>query len=246
MRELVSWPAWCALALAACGGTAGDPCAAPADVVGCAPYYEAEVTRVSCDQVVRKVAARTCDGHLVVTWDLTTGSKACFYAPDTKQLIGSRGYSDGTPFCDGTAHRVSWGTGSDECARASQDEQVLCVSVREGDGGAADAVVVRAQEGQACSTRPGDDPQLICSTAQDLICISTFGRSVTDPEEQKKYDGGVRPVFVCRFSCGTTAECPQQGDVCCPGQIFGKTFGKTAACVPRGSCETVASVDGGR
>jgi len=149
MRNLVSWPAWFALVLAACGSAAGDPCPAPGDG---------------------------------------------------------------------------------------------CVSVRQGDGGTADAVVVRSQEGQACSTAPGDDPLLVCTTAQDLICISTYGRMVTRPEEQVKYDGGVRPVFVCRYPCGTAAECAQPGDVCCPGQIHGKTFGKTAACVPAASCE---AVDGG-
>lgn len=115
-----------------------------------------------------------------------------------------------------------------------------------GDGGvgANPDAIIRAQEGHACSTTPDDDPQLVCTTAQDLVCITTYSRAVTDPQQAAKYDGGLRPVFVCRFPCATSADCAQQGDICCPGSIFGKTFGKAAACVPPGSCEAIPP-DGG-
>jgi hypothetical protein len=116
-----------------------------------------------------------------------------------------------------------------------------------GDGGAfhKDASApLTAQESHACSIFPDDDPQLVCSTGQDLVCITTYSRHVTDPQDAVRFDGGLRQVFVCRFPCGNAADCPP-GDVCCPGTIFGKTFGKMAGCVPPGSCETAPGPDGG-
>jgi hypothetical protein len=62
--------------------------------------------------------------------------------------------------------------------------------------------------------------------------------------DREKFDGGLRPVFICRMPCGRTEDCPQPGDVCCPGPIHGKTAGKTSACVPPTSCETLGT-DGG-
>lgn len=97
---------------------------------------------------------------------------------------------------------------------------------------------VRAQEGHACSTNPDDDPQYVCTPAQDLVCIHTYSVVVTNQNEAKKFDGGVRPVYVCRWACNVTAECPQQGDICCRGTIHGKTYNKMGGCVPPGKCET--------
>lgn len=114
-----------------------------------------------------------------------------------------------------------------------------------GDGGGGDARVIRAQEGHACSTDPGDDPQLLCSPVQDLVCISTYSVQVTDPQEAMRFDGGIRQVFVCRYPCSTTSDCPQPGDTCCPGPIYGKTFDRKAACVPPGRCEAIPETDGG-
>ena len=97
---------------------------------------------------------------------------------------------------------------------------------------------IRSQEGHACSTSSSDDPLLICTPAQDLVCISTYSRTVTNVEEAKKFDGGIRPVYVCRWACNNTSECPQAGDVCCRGTIYGKTYNKMGGCTPPGSCET--------
>jgi hypothetical protein len=101
-----------------------------------------------------------------------------------------------------------------------------------------EASSIRSQEGHACSISSSDDPQLICTPAQDLVCISTYSRTVTNVQEAKKFDGGVRPVYVCRMACNTTSECPQVGDICCRGVIYGKTYNKMGGCVPPGSCET--------
>jgi hypothetical protein len=97
---------------------------------------------------------------------------------------------------------------------------------------------IRSQEGHACSTNSSDDPQLMCTPAQDLVCIATYSRMVTNQQEAMKFDGGVRQVYVCRLACNATAECPQAGDICCKGYIFGKTYNKIGGCVPPGSCDT--------
>jgi hypothetical protein len=96
---------------------------------------------------------------------------------------------------------------------------------------------LRSQEGQACSTDPGDDPQLICTPAQDLVCIATYSRTVTNPKEAGKFDGGIRQVYVCRLACDNNMRCVQPGDVCCFGTIFGKTYNKKGACAPPSQCE---------
>jgi len=105
---------------------------------------------------------------------------------------------------------------------------------------------VPAQESHACSTDPADDPQLVCTPTQDLVCIATNSVQIANPEVASKYDGGVRAVYVCRLPCSTTAECPP-GDVCCAGVIYGKTYGKMRACVPPAVCETAGGAprDGG-
>lgn len=105
--------------------------------------------------------------------------------------------------------------------------------------------VIRSQEGHACSTNPDDDPQLVCTPAQDFVCIATYTKVVTNPQEAAKFDGGLRSVYVCRLNCNTTDECPQRGDmdVCCPGHIHGKTYGKMGGCVPLGSCDTLRTDD---
>jgi hypothetical protein len=102
---------------------------------------------------------------------------------------------------------------------------------------------IRSQEGHACSTNSSDDPQLLCTPAQDLVCIATYTRTVTNPAEAAKFDGGIRQVYVCRLNCNVTADCPQQGDVCCPGVIFGKTYGKMGGCTPPSACEAMGGGD---
>jgi hypothetical protein len=104
---------------------------------------------------------------------------------------------------------------------------------------------LRSQEGHACSTSSSDDPQLVCTPAQDLVCISTYTRIVTNPTEAMKFDGGIRHVFVCRINCNTADDCLQEGDVCCPGIIYGKTYGKMGGCTPYSACDRLSPDDGG-
>src|SRR4051794_20762498 len=94
------------------------------------------------------------------------------------------------------------------------------------------ANAIRSQEGHACSTSSSDDPQLVCSPAQGPVCISPYTRRVPTPAEAAKFDGGARHVYVCRLACNTADDCPEQGDVCCRGDIFGKTYNKMGGCTP--------------
>jgi hypothetical protein len=116
---------------------------------------------------------------------------------------------------------------------------VMCVLAAALSLSACSGSSIRSQEGHACSINSSDDPQLVCSPSQDLVCIATYTRLVTNPTEAVKYDGGLRQVFVCRLACASTAECPQPGDVCCPGQIYGKTYNKMGGCVPPSQCEAI-------
>src|SRR4051812_29547017 len=96
---------------------------------------------------------------------------------------------------------------------------------------------IRAQEGQACSIHSGDDPLLVCTPAADLVCISTYTVPVTNAKEAPKYDGGIRSVYVCRLACATDGDCARNpGEICCPGSIYGKDYGKTAGCVMASLC----------
>jgi hypothetical protein len=103
---------------------------------------------------------------------------------------------------------------------------------------------VTEYEGQACSTNPGDDPLLVCSTANDLACITTFAVVVSNPIEAQRWDGGLRPVYVCRKRCDPGgAACVQEGDVCCPGRVADGTT--ATVCVPRSFCGALHAGDGG-
>jgi len=95
---------------------------------------------------------------------------------------------------------------------------------------------IRSGETAFCSTDSSDDPQYICDPGMDLICINTYAIPVTDPREMRKWDGGIRPVYVCRLACEKTEDCPIVGDVCCPGTIHGKTYGKDKGCTPETLC----------
>jgi len=94
---------------------------------------------------------------------------------------------------------------------------------------------IRSYEGQACSIDPDEDPQRTCSPAADLVCIATYAHPMT-----------ARPVHVCRFVCDPSEGCRNADEVCCPGQIYGRTYGKSAACVLARWCDSIAPAgDGG-
>jgi hypothetical protein len=112
----------------------------------------------------------------------------------------------------------------------------LCLGIVTGGCGKSK---IRQYDSQACSINDSDDPLLVCSPAYDLICISTDSIRVRDAEEAKKWDGGVRPIYVCRLACNNDTECFQGGDICCTGDIHGKTYGKKGGCTPPGMCAAI-------
>jgi hypothetical protein len=101
----------------------------------------------------------------------------------------------------------------------------------------------RSGEGQYCSTNSDEDPHYECLRTHDFVCISTFAIPIL-------FDGGqaehqFRDVFLCRLACSPSDSCPAAGDVCCPGMIHGRDYGKSHACVPEERCETIPPRDGG-
>jgi hypothetical protein len=102
--------------------------------------------------------------------------------------------------------------------------------------------VYRSHEGHYCSSTTDDDPFFECSPSYDLICINTYAEPILQT-------GGAPPkfqeIFLCRLACQPGERCPDARDVCCPGPIYGRDYGKTAACVPAGQCQTVVATDAG-
>jgi hypothetical protein len=100
--------------------------------------------------------------------------------------------------------------------------------------------VLQAYEGYGCSVDPGDNPLYVCATTPPLICISTYGVQVANPDLAQRWDGGVRPVYHCRLACADEQSnaCPEPGDVCCRGARGGG--GSAHGCVPAARCATGA------
>jgi hypothetical protein len=102
--------------------------------------------------------------------------------------------------------------------------------------------VYRSHEAQFCSTDKDDDPFYECSPSADLVCINTYSELVL-----ANNDAGSRriPLYLCRLACDpATDRCPN-GELCCPGKIEGRTYGKSAACVPATKCDSPFVPDGG-
>ncbi len=85
---------------------------------------------------------------------------------------------------------------------------------------------IRAGDGQHCTTSSSEDPVFTCSPAYDLACIATYKHQVSN-----------EPVYVCRLVCTPGDRCLYPSDICCPGTIHGKTYGKMHACVPVRDCD---------
>jgi hypothetical protein len=85
-----------------------------------------------------------------------------------------------------------------------------------------------AYESVFCSVDKDESPFYSCDKSRsNLVCIQTY----TVGEKMQK-------VNLCRVICDTRADCSNSGDVCCAGPIYGETYGKTKACVPRDNCKT--------
>ena len=103
--------------------------------------------------------------------------------------------------------------------------------------------VFRSHEAQFCSTNDDDDPFYECSPSTDLVCISTysqiFGTGV---------DGGTPttlPLYLCRLACTPGGPACPNNELCCPGPIVGRNYGKMHACVPESRCDNPDIPDGG-
>ena len=102
--------------------------------------------------------------------------------------------------------------------------------------------VYRSHEAQFCSTDPDDDPFYECSPSSDLVCIQTYSQIV-----QSTNDSGLTsvPLYLCRLACEPLKDRCPNSEICCPGMISGKTYGKTGGCVPESRCDKPIVPDGG-
>jgi hypothetical protein len=102
--------------------------------------------------------------------------------------------------------------------------------------------VYRSHEAQFCSIDQDDDPFYECSPSSDLVCINTYSEVVTGSN-----DAGNRTIeyFLCRLACEPGKDKCPGGEICCPGKIEGKTYGKTGGCVPESRCDSPIVPDGG-
>lgn len=90
----------------------------------------------------------------------------------------------------------------------------------------------RSYAGQFCSNTQNDDPHYECSPSADLVCITTSSTLV-------RTDGSATsavPLYLCAIACNPGEACASD-EVCCPGMIYGKTYGKTGGCVPYTMCQ---------
>lgn len=105
--------------------------------------------------------------------------------------------------------------------------------------------VYRAYESQYCSSDDDEDPFRECARSSDLVCINTYKMSYPQSDGRPPV---VRDMWLCRLACdpATPTAC-RPDEVCCPGPIFGRTYGFTHACVQPSYCASLGSVprDGG-
>jgi hypothetical protein len=112
-------------------------------------------------------------------------------------------------------------------------------------GAGCEKTIYRSHESHYCSSTPDDEPYYECAKGDDLVCITTYQQSygATASSPAKTID-----IWVCRMACtpGNKEDC-QTDEVCCPGMIYGTTYGKTHACVAPGLCPalTVPNRDAG-
>jgi hypothetical protein len=102
--------------------------------------------------------------------------------------------------------------------------------------------VYRSHEAQFCSIDQDDDPFYECSPSSDLVCITTYSELFKGTN-----DAGDKlvPLYLCRLACDPGKDKCPGGEVCCPGKIEGKNYGKTGGCTPESRCDNRVVPDGG-
>jgi hypothetical protein len=105
-------------------------------------------------------------------------------------------------------------------------------------GAGCEKTVYRSQGGQYCSSTADDDPYYECSRSSDLVCINTYAKSYPQTDNQPDK---VVSMWLCNLACDPTVKnpCADPEEVCCPGPIFGKDYGKKNACVLREFCDAL-------
>jgi hypothetical protein len=110
--------------------------------------------------------------------------------------------------------------------------------------GAQERPVYRTHEGQFCSSAVDEDPFYECSRASHLVCITTYTKNIVQPDGAPDK---TTKIWLCRESCTPGAgACVNPGEICCPGPIFGESYGNSHGCVPRDFCDHPPADGGAR
>lgn len=102
-----------------------------------------------------------------------------------------------------------------------------------GDAGDAGRAIYISHESHYCSSTSDDDPYYECSPSRDLVCISTFSRTFPQTNGPPK----TVDLWLCQMACTPGDGTCAAGEVCCPGPIYGRSYGKTHACAPAEQCD---------
>ena len=101
--------------------------------------------------------------------------------------------------------------------------------------------VYKSYDSHYCSSTEDDDPYFECSRSSDLVCINTYAKSYG--QNDGKPDKVVQ-MWACHLACDPAAQnpCNASDEVCCPGMIYGRNYGKDHACVLREFCDAFAGM----
>ena len=94
--------------------------------------------------------------------------------------------------------------------------------------------VYRAHESQYCSSVEDDDPYYECARSDDFICITTYSET---PMTANGEIAQAQPRWLCRLACTPGVDKCAVDEICCPGTIYGRDYGKKGGCVPNGFCQ---------
>jgi hypothetical protein len=97
--------------------------------------------------------------------------------------------------------------------------------------------VYHSHESHYCSSSDDDDPYWECSRSADLVCINTYDGVYPQPDGKPTK---TVPMYLCRMACTPGDKTCQPDEVCCPGMIYGRNYGKTHGCTLPSFCAALA------
>jgi hypothetical protein len=111
-------------------------------------------------------------------------------------------------------------------------------------GAGCEKTIYRSHESHYCSSTADDEPYYECAKGSDLVCVTTYKMSYGATASMP--DGKTIDIWVCRLACTPGKDECVAGEVCCPGKIYGQTYGKDHVCVPPDYCPALAVPPGSK